>query len=121
MEIWANDEEAKPDRHLVDAFAVKEDCGILAETLAKKAVSSSFIGAVAGAFVTAEVLRALNSGVRCEYVKAHLRYSLEPDVIVKDESYAIRAASSGYCDVYSRSTSISSKIPTPPPSLLATV
>jgi hypothetical protein len=79
------------------AFAGKDHCGIVAETLAKKAISSSFVGAVAGALATAELLRAFNSGIRCELIQAHLRNNEPPGVIVKNESYGIRVARSGYC------------------------
>lgn len=95
--IWANDDEPEADRNLVEAFRTKEDCGILAETLAKKAISSSFVGAVAGALVTGEILRALNGGVRCELIQTHLRQNVQPGVIVNDEVYALRAARSGFC------------------------
>lgn len=96
-DIWARDHEAIPDQRLVEAFRTKDDCGILAETLAKKSISSSFVGAVAGAFVTGEILRSLNGGVRCELIQAHLRHNEEPGVILKDEMYGLRAAKSGFC------------------------
>jgi hypothetical protein len=95
--IWAHDDEPTADQRLVEAFRTKEDCGILAETLAEKSISRSFVGAVAGAFVTGEILRALNGGVRCELIQAHLRHNDEPGVIIKDEVYALRAARSGFC------------------------
>jgi hypothetical protein len=95
--IWADDDQPEADRNLVEAFGSKDDCGIIAETLAKKAVSSSFVGAVAGAFVTGEILRALNGGVRCEFLQTHLRYNEPPGVILKHEIYALRAARSGFC------------------------
>ena len=95
--IWANDDQSETDRNLIEAFRSKEDCGIIAETLAKKAVASSFVGAVAGALVTGEILRALNGGVRCEFLQTHLRHDAEPGVILKQEIYALRAARSGFC------------------------
>lgn len=97
--IWANDDQPEADQRLVDAFRSKEDCGIIAETLAKKAVSSSFVGAFAGALVTGEILRALNGGIRCELIQAHLRHNDPAGVILKQETYALRAARSGFCDV----------------------
>jgi hypothetical protein len=99
-DIWANDNEPELDERLVEAFRTKEDCGILAETLAKKAVSSSFVGAVAGALVTGEIIRALNGGVRCEFVQLQLRHNDVPNVILKEEIYAVRAARSGFCPTF---------------------
>ena len=95
--IWASDDQPEPDQRLVEAFRTKDDCGILAETLAKKAVSSSFVGAVAGALVTGEIIRALNGGVRCELVQLQLRHNGSPNVILKDENYQVRSARSGFC------------------------
>jgi hypothetical protein len=96
-DIWADDYEAAPDQRLIEAFRTNDDCGILAETLAKKSISSSFVGAVAGAFATGEILRALNGGVRCELIQAHLRHNGEPGVILKNEPYGLRSARSGFC------------------------
>ena len=95
--IWANDNQVEPDAQLVDAFRTNDDCGILAETLAKKAVSSSFVGAIAGALVTGEILRALNGGVRCELIQTQVRQNEPPGVILKDEIYTLRVARSGFC------------------------
>jgi len=95
--IWDNDDQPEPDEKLIEAFRSKEDCGILAETLAKKAISSSFVGAVAWALVTGEILRALNGGVRCELIQTHLRNNYQPGVVLKAEVYALRAARSGFC------------------------
>lgn len=95
--IWADDKESEPDQRIIDAFRTKEDCGILAQTLAKKSVSSSFVGAIAGALVTGEILRALNGGLRCELVQTQVRQNEIPSVILKDEIYALRSARSGFC------------------------
>lgn len=95
--IWANDDRPEPNQRLVAAFRTKEDCGILAETLARKAVSSSFVGAFAGALVAGEILRALNGGLRCEFFQIQLRQNEAPGIIIKDENYLIRAARSGFC------------------------
>ena len=95
-EIWASAREEAVDPNIVRAFNRDGDCGIIAETLARKAVSSSFVGAFAGAFVCAEILRALHGGVRCELVQVQLRHSAPPGVIVKPENYSNRVARSGY-------------------------
>ena len=102
--IWTNENQQEPDARLVEAFRTKEDCGILAETLAKKAVSSSFVGAIAGALVTGEILRSLNGGVRCELVQMQVRQNELPNVILKDEVYALRAARSGFCPAIKQQT-----------------
>lgn len=81
---------------IVDAFRSNGDCGILAETLAQKAVSTSFVGAFAGALAVAELLRALNGGVRCELIHAQLRNNDAPKVVMKAEQYLNRVARSGY-------------------------
>lgn len=99
-EIWANEEDASANAKIIEAFRTKEDCGILAETLAKKAISTSFVGAIAGALVTGEILRALNGGKRCELIQTHLRYNDPSGVIPKDEVYALRVARSGFCEVF---------------------
>jgi hypothetical protein len=109
--IWSSDDQAQPDQRIVEAFGSKEDCGILAETLAKKAVSSSFVGAIAGAFVTGEILRALNGGARCELVQTQLRQNERLGVILKNEVYALRAARSGFCQAVPTSRSLA--VPTP--------
>jgi len=99
-DIWAKDHQPEPDQRLVEAFRTKEDCGILAETLAKQAVSSSFVGAIAGALVTGEILRAFNGGVRCELIQMQVRQNDLPSVVLKEEIYAVRAARSGFCQTF---------------------
>lgn len=51
----------------------KNDCGILAETLGNKAISSSFVGAISGSLVVAECIRSLNGGMRYDTIVAQLR------------------------------------------------
>jgi hypothetical protein len=95
-EIWASAPLQTVDQKLIDAFKTNEKCGILAETLARKAVSTSFVGAIAGAFVAAEILRALHRGTRCELIQAQLRFSDLPGVVTNTENYLNRVARSGY-------------------------
>ena len=97
--MWASPSPDKVDPRLVEAFEVEGDCGIIAETLARKAVASSFAGAFAGALVTGEILRALHGGLRCELVKTHLRYSRPAGVVFKRENYLNRVARSGFTSV----------------------
>ena len=91
-QIWADVPEAKLDRKLVDAFKTEGDCGILAETLARKSIATAFVGAFAGALTAGELLRAFNGGVRCELIQAHMRHDSHPGVVVKSENYMNRVA-----------------------------
>jgi hypothetical protein len=96
-EIWAATPSAQlVDKNLVEQFTVSGDCGILAETLARKAISTSFAGAFAGALVAGELLRALHGGIRCEYIHCHLRHGGGPKVIVTSDNYLNRVARSGF-------------------------
>lgn len=95
-EIWEAVPSDEPlDEKLLNAFKSEGDCGILAETLARKSVSTSFTGAYAGAMVAGELLRALHGGVRCELIHAHLRHGEQPKVVLKNENYLNRVARSG--------------------------
>jgi hypothetical protein len=97
-QIWAEGgtagAEAKPS--LIEAFRTQDPCGILAETLADKALSSSFVGAFAGALVIAEVLRGLHGGARCEIINTQLRSNSPLRVALRDENYQRRVAISGF-------------------------
>jgi hypothetical protein len=95
-DIWSEVSEREADPKLVRAFETPEDCGILAHSLAQKAVSTSFVGAVAGAFVTGEILRALNGGMRCELIQLQLRHEDSIGVVPRPEDYAKRVARSGF-------------------------
>lgn len=99
--IWAESPPTVLDKKIVDAFKGEGDCGILAETLARKAVSTAFTGAFAGALAAGELLRALHGGVRCELIHAHLRLNDSPRVVLKAENYLNRVARSGYTSVRS--------------------
>lgn len=97
-EIWADGEPdgAPPRPALHAAFRTQDPCGILAATLAGKALSSSFVGAYAGAFVIGEVLRGLHGGVRCEVINAQLRSNSSPRVAPLHEDYQLRLAVNGF-------------------------
>jgi hypothetical protein len=84
---------------LANAFGDLKDCGILLATLEGKAISSSFVGAYAGALVVGELLRGLHGGVRCELIKAHLRSNDPHGVVLLQEVYQNRLARSGYVDL----------------------
>jgi hypothetical protein len=96
--IWAADETAGSGAKaaLLEAFRTQDQCGILAETLADKALSSSFVGAYAGALVIGEVLRGLHGGVRCEIVNGQLRSNSLLRVALREENYQRRVAISGF-------------------------
>lgn len=84
---------------LSKAFGDLADCGILLASLEGKAISSSFVGAYAGALVVAELLRGLHGGLRCELIRAHLRSNDQPGVVQLSEPYQNRFARSGYVDL----------------------
>ncbi len=58
-----------------------EPCGILGETLANKSLSSSFVGAFAGAVALGEVLRGLHGGGSCEAATFRLRSNSSPQTV----------------------------------------
>jgi hypothetical protein len=95
-DIWASAPEVAVDANVVKAFKRDEDCGIIAETLARKAISSSFVGAFAGTLVIGEILRALHGGIRCELVQMHLRHNEPAGVILKPGNYLNKVARNGY-------------------------
>jgi hypothetical protein len=96
QDIWSTTAAAPAHKQLVRAFQTSGDCGILAETLAKKAISTSFSGAFAGALVAGELVRALHGGIRFEYIHAHLRHGDSYRTIVRPENYQIRVARGGF-------------------------
>ena len=75
-DIWVDETDDKINQVLLDAMqkeVKKEECGVLVTNLASKAMSASFVGAVASALVISEVLRALHGGVRFESIVVRLR------------------------------------------------
>lgn len=75
-DIWVDEPDDKINKVLLDAMqkeVKKEECGVLVTNLASKAMSASFVGAVASALVISEVLRALNGGLRFESIVVRLR------------------------------------------------
>lgn len=98
-EIWSDNGTKILTNHSVAfsrAFGHALDCGILFETLAGKAISSSFVGAYAGAMAIGELLRGLHGGTRCELIKAQLRSDDSSGVVLLQENYQNRFARSGY-------------------------
>jgi hypothetical protein len=75
-DIWVDETDDKINQILVDAIQKEvktEECGVLVTNLASKAMSASFVGAVASALVISEVLRALHGGLRFESIVIRLR------------------------------------------------
>ena len=97
-QIWEKVETAedvvKP--LLLDAFRKQDPCGIVAETLAGKALSSSFVGAYAGALAMGEVLRGLHGGIRCEVINAQLRSNSPVRVATREEHFQRQLALAGF-------------------------
>ncbi|MBI3867697.1 MAG: hypothetical protein HY299_04115 [Verrucomicrobia bacterium] len=81
---------------LVQEFHGKGECGVLAETLAKKAISTSFVGACAGAWMTAELFRGLHDGTRMEILSHQLRSDDAVSAISHRETYVHRVARNGF-------------------------
>ncbi|MGC1480930.1 MAG: hypothetical protein WA771_10525 [Chthoniobacterales bacterium] len=97
-QIWAEEEtvEDMAQPALLDAFRTEDPCGIVAETLAGKALSSSFVGAYAGALVMGEVLRGLHGGIRCEVINGQLRSNSPLRVAARDKHFQHRLALAGF-------------------------
>lgn len=83
------------DPRLFGAESTDGECGILVDTLARKPISASFVGAAAAALVVGEVLRGLHGGQRCELVHLHLRSNQSLRVAHKPERYQLRLATNG--------------------------
>jgi hypothetical protein len=81
---------------MVKAFQPDERCGIVARTLAGKAISTSFVGAIAAALVVGEVLRGLHGGKRSEFLRFQCRRDQRPTAVHLPEKYQRRFARSGY-------------------------
>ncbi len=100
-QIWAggesSDSSARPA--LRAAFHTQDPCGILADTLAGKALSSSFVGAYAGAFAIGEILRGLHGGIRCEIINGQLRSNSPLRVALREETFQQRLGIAGFTRV----------------------
>lgn len=96
-EIWnsTTDQQLAVNANLNRALGGKQACGILAETLARKQVATSFVGAFAGAFVLSEILRGLNGGQWCEAATFHLRSNSPPRLVMRPEGSALKSVFAG--------------------------
>jgi hypothetical protein len=99
-DIWAAaDDEPEINETVLAALQAtdKEVCGIVPLTIAGKAVSSSFVGACAGALAIAELIRGLHGGKRYEKIAVQLRVSGQKKAVVHPNiDYAIEMAINGY-------------------------
>lgn len=95
-EIWAGEPGMQIKPKVIEAFHPDRKCGVVAETLAGKAISTAFVGAIAGAFAFAEVLRGLHGGKRSEFLRFQVRRDAKPTVVHLEEAYQLRFARSGY-------------------------
>lgn len=97
-ELWPHPETSPPEAPLKLArqFQIEEQCGILGETLAQKAISTSFVGACASAWMLAEVIRGLHNGQRIEILSHHLRSDDACAFTGRKEFYSHRLARNGF-------------------------
>ena len=96
-EIWVKetDDVKNADSRLIAAFDQGLPCGVLATTLARKALATSFVGAFAGSLALGEVLRGLHGGIRCEIINVQMRGNSVPRVFPLNENYQLRAVHAG--------------------------
>jgi len=100
--IWgtANDEPEINEAVLAALQTDKESCGIVPLTIAGKAVSSSFVGACAGALVIAELIRGLHGGNRYEKIALQLRVPEQKKAVLHpNRQYGIEMAVNGYANI----------------------
>lgn len=97
-QIWAEEPAKIIKPAALNGFNQDKHCGIVAQTLAGKAISSAFIGGIAGAFVIAKLLRGLHGGSRIEFLRFHVRRDRRPTAVPVAENYQRRFAPSGYCE-----------------------
>ncbi len=75
-----------------------EDCGIIANSIAEKSISSSFVGCFAGSIVIGELLRSLHSGIRYEKLSLKLR-DLENKNVTILKNYVTEASKNGFIKI----------------------
>lgn len=101
--FWAetnssSDVDAKLKERFLKEVGQINGCGILATTLAGKAISTAFVGAVTGAFVIAEILKGLVGEQRCSSLNVQLR-SLDDISCVSSPSSQSLMALNGYASL----------------------
>ncbi|MDO6435747.1 hypothetical protein Q4E93_34350 [Flavitalea sp. BT771] len=98
--LWGN---AGPDK-VINEEVLKQfsylnagPCGVIAETLAAKAISTSFVGAFAGALAVAELVRGLHNGRRFDTAVISLRsLPYRKAILHRNESSIIDLARNGF-------------------------
>jgi hypothetical protein len=100
-QIWTDSKATRANPWLVQALSKPSDiCGALAIDVAGKAVSTSFVGAMAAAVVFGEVLRIYHKGQRHHEIYLTPRNLSDSDFVGSGECYrATQAAEFGFCDV----------------------
>jgi hypothetical protein len=93
-DIWAN-RPVQQAENKIEIERIEGDCGIIAEEIAGKAISTAFTGAFASALVLGEVLKAIHGGKRREFLAVQLRDLETPESPPMDENYQLRVARNG--------------------------
>ena len=83
---------------VLKAFETEKNCGILATTISSRAISASFIGAIAGSIVISELLRGLHEGNRYETIVLKLR-DVENSSAVIMNTYSTESARNGFVTI----------------------
>jgi hypothetical protein len=109
-QIWQSEPQKTVRTEVFNGFNPDKRCGIVAETLAGKAISSAFMGAIAGSFVVGELLRGLHGGSRIEFLRFQVRRDKVPTVVELAENYQKRFAFSGYCEASAKRRSLKPKL-----------
>lgn len=101
-EVWNEDnpDSSVFNEAVLNEFKDDEKCGIFADTLASKAISTSFVGAFAGSLVVAELLKSLHQGIKSEFISTKMR-SLNNIQFIGKEVYTTEAAKNGFIEVQS--------------------
>jgi hypothetical protein len=99
--IWSKPVATRANPWLVEALSEQGDvCGALAIDVAGKAVSTSFVGAMAAAAVFGEVLRIYHKDERYDEIYLASRNLSDSDFVDSGACYrATQAAEFGFCDV----------------------
>lgn len=97
--IWGSmTSDLLQQKNVLKNLTFNEECGILVETLAGKAISASFVGAFAGSFVISEILKAYNDGNQSETISISMR-EFENKYIVNNMKYKSQASRNGFIKI----------------------
>jgi hypothetical protein len=101
-QLW-QDVESNPLKYDEDLLAKLDPglpCGVLAQTLAKAAISTPFVGAFAGALALSEILRAYHGGPRVVSLDMHLRSLATMRVSLLENHDLNLVAKNGFTDTH---------------------